>query len=83
MIAVMRWTGWRVGVARAVMDGAVFVVGALLDPAHIGIGTVVYTFGFVPAVDLAFRLLRVPARGTRPANPPRWLARRVPHRHRL
>ena len=55
----MRWTGWRVGLARAVIEGTVFVVGAILDLSHVGIGTVVYTLGVGPAVDLAFRLLRV------------------------
>jgi uncharacterized membrane protein YczE len=59
MLAVMRWTSWRVGLARAVIEGTVFVVGAILDLSHVGIGTVVYTLGVGPAVDLAFRLLRV------------------------
>jgi len=63
MIAIIRWTNWRVGYARAAMDGTVFVIGAILDPWHIGIGTLVYTFGFPPAMDLAFKLLRIPARG--------------------
>jgi uncharacterized protein len=63
MIAIIRWTGWRVGFARAAMDGTVFVIGAILDPWRIGVGTLVYTFGLPPAMDWAFRLLRVPARG--------------------
>jgi uncharacterized protein len=63
MIAIIRWTGWRVGFARAAMDGTVFVIGAILDPWRIGVGTIVYTFGLPPAMDWAFRLLRVPARG--------------------
>lgn len=66
MIAIIRWTGWRVGFARAAMDGTVFVIGAILDPWRIGVGTIVYTFGLPPAMDWAFRLLRVPARGGRP-----------------
>jgi uncharacterized membrane protein YczE len=65
MIAIIRWTGWRVGFARAAMDGTVFVIGAILDPWRIGIGTIVYTFGLPPAMDWSFRLLRVPARGAR------------------
>jgi uncharacterized membrane protein YczE len=63
MIAIIRWTGWRVGFARAAMDGTVFVIGAILDPWRIGIGTIIYTFGLPPAMDWTFRLLRVPARG--------------------
>lgn len=65
MIAVLRWTGWRVGVARIAMDGTVFAIGAALDPGRIGIGTIVYTVGFGLAMDWTFRLLRVPARGGR------------------
>lgn len=65
MIAIIRWTGWRVGFARAAMDGTVFVIGAILDPGRVGIGTIVYTFGLPTAMDWTFRLLRVPARGTR------------------
>jgi uncharacterized membrane protein YczE len=65
MIAIIRWTDWRVGFARAAMDGTVFVIGAILDPWRIGIGTIVYTFGLPPAMDWTFRLLRVPARGGR------------------
>lgn len=67
MIAIIRWTGWRVGIARAVMDGTVFVLGAILDPWRIGVGTIIYTFGLPTAMDWAFRLLRVPARGQAPA----------------
>jgi uncharacterized membrane protein YczE len=69
MIAIIRWTGWRVGLARAAMDGSVFVIGAILDPWRIGIGTIVYTFGLPPAMDWTFRLLRVPARGGRREGP--------------
>lgn len=62
MLAVMRWTGWRVGLARGAIEGTVFVLGAILDPARIGVGTVIYTLGVGPMVDLAFRLLRVDRR---------------------
>ena len=64
MIAILRWTGWRVGVARVAMDGTVFALGALLDPHHVGLGTVIYTFGFGLAMNWTFRLLGVSARGT-------------------
>jgi uncharacterized protein len=71
MLAVMRSTGWRPGVARAAIEGSVFVIGAILDPARIGVGTVIYTLGVGPSVDLAFRLLRVPTKGAaRPASRP-------------
>lgn len=74
MIAIIRWTGWRVGFARAAMDGTVFVIGAILDPGRVGLGTIVYTFGLPTAMDWTFRLLRVPARGARrepPSTPKR------------
>lgn len=63
MLAVIRWTGWRVGVARFAIEGTVFALGALLDPARVGIGTVIYTLGIGPMVDWSFRVLRVPTRG--------------------
>jgi uncharacterized protein len=48
----------RVGVVRALIEGSVLVVGWLLGGAA-GVGTVLYAFGIGPAVELAFRLLRV------------------------
>ncbi len=63
MLAILRWTGWKVGVARVAMDGTVFVIGALLDPHHVGIGTVIYAFGFGVVMNWTFKLLNVTARG--------------------
>jgi uncharacterized protein len=63
MLALSARTRVRVGVVRALIEGSVLVVGWLLGGAA-GVGTVLYTFGIGPAVELAFRLLRVqpPAR---------------------
>ena len=63
MLALSARTGVRVGVVRALIEGSVLVVGWLLGGAA-GVGTVLYAFGIGPAVELAFRLLRVqpPAR---------------------
>lgn len=59
MLALSARTGVRVGVVRALIEGSVLVVGWLLGGAA-GVGTVLYAFGIGPAVELAFRLLRVP-----------------------
>ena len=63
MLALSARTGVRVGVVRALIEGSVLVVGWLLGGAA-GVGTVLYAFEIGPAVELAFRLLRVqpPAR---------------------
>jgi uncharacterized membrane protein YczE len=63
MLALSARTRVRVGVVRALIEGSVLVVGWLLGGAA-GVGTVLYAFGIGPAVELAFRLLRVqpPAR---------------------
>jgi uncharacterized membrane protein YczE len=63
MLALSARTRVRVGVIRALIEGSVLVVGWLLGGAA-GVGTVLYAFGIGPAVELAFRLLRVqpPAR---------------------
>lgn len=60
MLAIVRWTGWRVGVARAVIEGTVFVIGVALARSQVGIGTIAFTFGIGPVVDWTFRVLRVP-----------------------
>jgi uncharacterized membrane protein YczE len=59
MLAVMRWTGWRVRTARGVIEISVFIIGALLNHSEVGIGTVVLTFAIGPVVDSALRLFRV------------------------
>jgi uncharacterized protein len=70
MLAVMRWTHWRVGLARGVIEGSVFVVGGLLDHSQIGIGTLAFTFGIGPVLEWAFRVLKVrPAAKTRAVEP--------------
>jgi uncharacterized membrane protein YczE len=58
MLALSGRMGVRVGVVRALIEGSVLVVGWLLGGAA-GVGTVLYAFGIGPAVELAFRLLRV------------------------
>jgi uncharacterized membrane protein YczE len=58
MLALSARTRLRVGVVRALIEGSVLVVGWLLGGAA-GVGTVLYAFGIGPAVELAFRLLRV------------------------
>ena len=66
MLALSARTRLRVGVVRALIEGSVLVVGWLLGGAA-GVGTVLYAFGIGPAVELAFRLLRVqPPAGREP-----------------
>jgi uncharacterized membrane protein YczE len=64
MVAIHQRTGWPVGVARAVLECTVLVVGVLLG-GPVGIGTVAFALGIGPAVQLAFRALRqTPVRRT-------------------
>jgi uncharacterized membrane protein YczE len=66
MLALSARTRVRVGVVRALIEASALAVGWLLGGAA-GVGTVLYAFGIGPAVELAFRLLRVepPARRDR------------------
>lgn len=64
MLAVVRRTGWRVGVARVAIEGTVFTLGVLMDRSQVGVGTLVFTFGLGPVLEWAFRVLRVPPGGT-------------------
>jgi uncharacterized membrane protein YczE len=57
MVAIHTRTGWPVGVARAVLELSVLVVGVLLG-GPVGIGTLAFAFGIGPAVQVAFRVLR-------------------------
>ena len=56
MVAISRRTGWGVGLARAVLECGVLVVGAALG-GPVGIGTVLFALGIGPAVQTAFRVL--------------------------
>jgi uncharacterized membrane protein YczE len=63
MVAIHTRTGWRVGTARAVLEGMVLVVGVVLG-GPVGVGTVLFAAGIGPAVQVAFRVLRqTPVRG--------------------
>jgi uncharacterized membrane protein YczE len=64
MVAIHQRTGWPVGVARAVLECVVLVIGVLLG-GTVGVGTVAFALGIGPAVQVAFRLLRqTPVRRT-------------------
>ena len=58
MLALVKHTGWRVAVCRAIMEVTVAVVGVLLG-GPLGIGTVLIAFGIGPAVELGLRICRV------------------------
>jgi len=60
MLAISARTGWRVGLVRTFIETAVLAVGVLLGGSA-GLGTVLFAFGIGPAVEVAFRLLRVEA----------------------
>ena len=64
MIAVATRARWRVGVARAVVEGTALLVGVLLG-GSVGIGTLVFALGIGPAVDVAFQLFGMEASGRR------------------
>jgi uncharacterized protein len=58
MLAVSARTRLRVGLVRTLLEAGVLACGWLLGGAA-GIGTVLFVVGIGPAVELAFRLLRV------------------------
>lgn len=64
MIAVAKRTGWRVGVARALIEGTALLIGVLLG-GSVGIGTLVFALGIGPAVDIAFQIFRMEPSGRR------------------
>jgi uncharacterized protein len=63
MLAISSRTRARVGLVRALIEGSALAAGWLLGGAA-GVGTLLYAFGIGPAIELAFKLLRVelPAR---------------------
>ena len=69
MLAISARTRARVDIVRALIEAGVLAVGWLLGGAA-GVGTILFAFGIGPAVELAFRLLRVelPAREDRGAG---------------
>ena len=56
MVALHHRTGWRIGTCRALLEGVVLVLGALLG-GPVGVGTVMFAAGIGPAVQVAFRVL--------------------------
>jgi uncharacterized protein len=58
MLALSARTRVRVGTVRTLIEASVLAVGWLLGGAA-GVGTILFAFGIGPAVELAFRLLRV------------------------
>lgn len=63
MLAVVRKTGWNVGVARLAIEGTVFALGIAMDRSQVGIGTLAFTFGIGPMLAWSFRVLRIPPGG--------------------
>jgi uncharacterized membrane protein YczE len=58
MLALAARTRLRVGAVRALIETTVLIGGVLLGGAW-GVGTILYAFGIGPAIEVAFRLLRV------------------------
>lgn len=58
MLAISRRAHVSVRLARAIIEVAVVVIGGLLG-GPLGIGTLIFAIAIGPAVQLAFRLLRV------------------------
>jgi uncharacterized membrane protein YczE len=56
MLVLARRTGVRIGVVRALLEGAVAVLGFALG-GTVGVGTLAFALGIGPAVELAFAAL--------------------------
>jgi len=61
MLGLHRVTGQRIAVTRAALEIVVAAAGFLLG-GTLGLGTLVFALGVGPAVELGFRLCRVPPR---------------------
>jgi uncharacterized protein len=57
MLALVQRLGWRVGVARTVIELGALAAGLVLG-GTVGVGTLVFAFGIGPACEAAFWLLR-------------------------
>ena len=64
MLALSRMSGLRVGLVRAAIESSALAIGFLLGGTA-GIGTVLFALGAGPAVELSFRLIRVPSPNAR------------------
>lgn len=64
MLAVARKTRWRIGVARALVEGAAFLSGLALGGKW-GFGTLLFAVGIGPSVDVWFRIFRMDTAGRR------------------
>jgi uncharacterized protein len=64
MLAVARKTRWRVGAARALVEGLAFISGLLLGGKW-GLGTLLFAVGIGPSVDIWFRIFRMDTAGRR------------------
>jgi uncharacterized protein len=62
MLAVARKMRWRVGVARALVEGTAFVSGFLLGGKW-GLGTLLFAVGIGPSVDVWFRIFKMDSAG--------------------
>ncbi len=58
MLALVKRTGWRVALCRAIIEVTVCLVGWLLG-GPVGLATVIVAFGVGPSVELGFRICRV------------------------
>ncbi|MCA1708105.1 MAG: hypothetical protein LC808_34450, partial [Actinobacteria bacterium] len=64
MVLVAARTGWRVGIARALVEGSALTIGVLLG-GRAGVGTVLFALGIGPSVDVWFRVFGMGSDGTR------------------
>jgi uncharacterized protein len=62
MLAVARRMRWRIGVARAVIEGSAFLAGVLLGGSW-GLGTILFALGIGPSVDAWFRIFKMDRAG--------------------
>ncbi len=58
MLALVKRTGWRVSICRAIMEVTVCTIGFFMG-GTVGVGTLIFAFGVGPAVELGFRICRV------------------------
>lgn len=73
MLALVKRTGWRVSICRAIIEVTVCTVGWLMG-GTVGIATLIVAFGIGPAVELGFKICRVkvvrPAKVSAPVSNP-------------
>lgn len=63
MLSLTLRSGWRLGLVRGLIEGGALIAGVILG-GTVGVATVLFVLLIGPAIELAFKLLRMTTIGT-------------------